>query len=70
MLGEGNAEARCQPEEDLVSGKISQLSDNLSDHLAGETLAVGVGAMGGESRRWWEPPPLVVEQDHTLSRTA
>lgn len=47
MLGEGNAEARCQPEEDLVSGKeISQLSDDLSDHLAGETLAVGGGSHG------------------------
>lgn len=33
--------------EDLVSGKeISQLSDDLSDHLAGETLAVGGGSHG------------------------
>lgn len=38
MLGEGKAGAWCQPEEDLVSWKeISQLSDNLSNHLAGET---------------------------------
>lgn len=45
--GRRNAEARCQPEEDLVSGKeLSQLSEDLSDHLAGETLAVAGGSLG------------------------